>query len=83
MNIKYNYLTLLIVKIFLSFAAYDLFQTLSSSGGCSVHKTLLIDVKSFRQYIKVKRKLSVLSICRTLVGLVTCNENSKNIIQMF
>ena len=73
-------LTLSVIKIFLSFTAYAVFRTLSSSGDSNVQKTLFIDVKSFHQCIKTKRKLSVLSIHSNQVQLATCNRNNRNII---
>ena len=78
-------LTLSVIKTFLSFAAHAVFHTLSSSGGSNsnVQKTLCIDVKSFHQYIRTERKLSVLSIPSNQVWLTTCNTNNKNIIQMY
>ena len=77
--------TLSVIKTFLSFAAHAVFHSLSSSGGSNsnVQKTSCIDVKSFHQYIRTERKLSVLSIPSNQVWLTTCNTNNKNIIQMY
>ena len=81
-KLQIQLLTLSVIKTFLSFAAH-VFHTLSSSGGSNIQKTLCIDVRSFHQYIKTERKLSVLSIPSNQVWVITCNRNNKNSIQMY